>query len=242
MGRIGKILALLLTLIIIMSSLTLLTVKPVNAEPDINAPIPIPSVPEFTIKYVDHSYDVPTTTTSHTDPYTGEVTTEIHQGYHVENFTMDITIKNQVFPASIDGYALGMRFSIQTKGHFENDWKESYVDTQSTSGYTIVALSANSYPAGGTVDFRVMARLGYYTPPISDGRIAIPASFLYPRPSDWSSIQWITIPENNNSPTLTSNPSPTIPEFPFVVVLSLFVVILLITLFVKKRLCLKAYN
>jgi hypothetical protein len=58
--------------------------NPVNAQkstPNINAPIPTPSIPEFTIKYVDHSYDVPTTTTSHTTPYTGETTTVTRQGY-----------------------------------------------------------------------------------------------------------------------------------------------------------------
>ncbi|MDR0373670.1 MAG: hypothetical protein LBI79_09020 [Nitrososphaerota archaeon] len=183
----------------------MLITKPVNAEPDINAPLPIPSVPEFTIKYVNYSYDVPATTTSHTDPYTGKVTTEIHQGYHVKNFTLEITIKNQAFPASIAGDALGMRYFIQTKGHFENDWQKSHVDTLSTSGYTIVVLPANSYPAGGTVDVRVMAWLGYYTPPVSDGKLVVPASFLYPRPSDWGSIQSISIPENINTPTSTSN-------------------------------------
>ncbi len=246
MGKISKTFALLLTLIIAMSCLTLLTVKPANAEPDINAPIPIPSVPEFTIKYVDHSYDVPTTTTSHTDPYTGKVTTETHEGYHVKNFTIDITIKNQAFPSSIDGNALAMRYHIQTKGHFQNEsyWQESHVDTQSTSGYTTVAFSANSYPAGGTVDFRVMAWLGYYTPPISDGRIAITASFLYPRPSDWSNTQTITIPESNTSPSPTS-PMPTINTgsliepfpFPLLIVASVIiaVVILSILFFIRHR-------
>jgi hypothetical protein len=190
-----------------MSCMTLLAVKPANAQstPDINAHVPIPSVPEFTIKYVDHSYEVPTTTTSHTDPYTGEVTTEIRQGYHVKNFTIDMTIKNQGFPTSIDGNALGMRYFIQTKGHFENDWHETHVDTQSTSGYTTVAIPANSYPANGTVDFRVKAWLGYYTPGSSDGRVAVPASFLYPRASDWSNIQTLKIPESS---VTTSVPKP----------------------------------
>ncbi|MFA7397530.1 MAG: hypothetical protein WC046_03500 [Candidatus Bathyarchaeia archaeon] len=236
MGKISKTPTLLLTLIVAMSSLTVVLVKPANAEPDINAPIPIPSVPEFTIKYVDHSYDVPTTTTTHTNPYTGEVTTKTHQGYHVKNFTIDMTIKNQEFPASINGSALGMRYFIQTKGHFESDWQESHVDTQSTSGYTTVALPANSYPAGGTIDFRVKAWLGYYTPSISDGRLVVsPAWFLYPRPSDWSSTQSITIPESNNSPTSAPNPTPTVPELSWLVIVPLLLSLFSVAILIRHR-------
>jgi hypothetical protein len=146
MGNTRKTSTFLLCLIIAISCLTLQTVKPANAETDIKAPVPIPAVPEFTIKYVDHSYDVPTTTTSQTDPYTGKVTTETHEGYHVKNFTIDIAIKNQAFPSSIDGNVLAIRYHIQTKGHFQNEsfWQERHVDTQSTTGYTIIALPANS--------------------------------------------------------------------------------------------------
>jgi hypothetical protein len=235
MGCLSKSITLLLILTISISCLALL-IKPANADPDINAPMPIPSVPEFTIKYVDHSYDVPTTTMSHTDPYTGKVTTETHEGYHVKNFTIDITIKNQVFPSSIDGNALGMRYFIQTKGHFEDDWQESHVDTQSTSGYTKVALPANSYPANGTLDFRIKAWLGYYYPGISNGLASVPAWFLYPSPSDWSSTQSITIPENNNSPT-SQNPTPTpsVPELSWLVILPLLLSVFSVAVIVRHR-------
>jgi hypothetical protein len=175
-----------------------------SPTPDINAPIPIPSVPEFNLKYVDHSYDVPPTTTSHTDPYTGKVTTETHPGYHVENFTIDLTIENQAFPASIDGFSLGMRYFIEAKGHFEEEWhRQANIDTQSSSGYTIVSFPAKSY-AGGTVDFRVKAWLGFYYP----GDAMVPAWYLWPRSSDWSNTQTITIPESQTSPPSTL-PTPT---------------------------------
>ena len=73
MGKIGKTFAIFLTLIVAMSCLTLLTVKPVNAQS-----IPKPSVPEFTLQIADHSYDVPAKTTSTTDPYTGKTTTKLN--------------------------------------------------------------------------------------------------------------------------------------------------------------------
>ena len=64
--------AFLLALLIVMSSLTILMVKPANAQT-----IPKPSVPEFTAKFVDHSYIVSASTT--VDPYIGKEIT--HQSY-----------------------------------------------------------------------------------------------------------------------------------------------------------------
>ena len=199
------LITMLATLAFSMSSFMVLKASGADSPsptPDINAPVPTPSVPEFTLKYVDHSYDVPPGTISHTDPYTGEVTTETRLGYRVENFTIDLTIENQAFPASIDGFSLGMRYFIETKGHFEKDWhRQANIDTQSSSRYTIVSYSAKSY-AGGTVDFRVKAWLGFYYP--GDGMV--PAWYLWPRSSDWSNMQTITIPENQTS-TPTASPT-----------------------------------
>lgn len=53
-----------------------------------------PSVPEFTVKLVDSSYDVPTSYSI--DPYTGQNVT--HAGSHVESRTLDVKIKNQPLP------------------------------------------------------------------------------------------------------------------------------------------------
>lgn len=57
--------------------------------------IPKPTVPEFTVEIADRSYDVPQTTTSYTDPYTGKTTTQIQPGYHVANRTIEVKINNQ---------------------------------------------------------------------------------------------------------------------------------------------------
>ena len=81
-----KIATLLVVLILTVSSLIM--AKPACAS------TPKPSVPEFTLKYVDHSYDVPPTYS--TDPYTGK-TVMTQAGYHVENKSIEVTIKNQPF-------------------------------------------------------------------------------------------------------------------------------------------------
>ncbi len=181
------------------------------ATPDPNAPVPVPSVPEFTVTHADHSYDVPATTTSHKDPYTGKVTTETRPGYHVQNFTIDLTISNQAFPSSIDGHILGVRYFIESKGNFEDNWHhQEDIDTQSTSGYTIISIPANSFPAEGKVDFRIKAWLGFYTPGSNKGP-GVPAAYLWPRESDWSSIKTINLADGSTSISPSSTPNPTSP-------------------------------
>ena len=66
-----------------------LAISSMRAESSITKP----SVPEFTVKLMDNSYDVPAH--NYTDPYSGKNTT--YAGYHVYNATIDITIKNQAF-------------------------------------------------------------------------------------------------------------------------------------------------
>ena len=101
MGKIGKTFAIFLTLIIAMSCLTLLTVKPVNAQA-----IPKPSVPEFTGKFVNASYSVTTT-----NPYTGANETQ-----QIINDSIEVTIKNQPFDHS--NYQI--YYNIRTKPHFSS--------------------------------------------------------------------------------------------------------------------------
>ena len=82
-----------------------------SVEPTEPASIPKPSVPEFTVKAVSHPYDVPTTYS--TDPYTGETIT--HEGYHVENKSIEVWIKNQPFTpyADADGHEINPGHAIQ---------------------------------------------------------------------------------------------------------------------------------
>jgi hypothetical protein len=54
-----------------------------------------------------------------------------------------------------------MRYFIQTKGHYKQDWTETHADTKSTSGYTIVSVPANSFTPGRTVDVQIKAWLAF---------------------------------------------------------------------------------
>jgi len=82
--------ALMLLTLLVLS--TFVMVKAVFAES-----IQAPYVPEFTVELVAHPYDVPPVTTTTIDQYSGEEIVTTIPGYHVENKSIEITIKNQPF-------------------------------------------------------------------------------------------------------------------------------------------------
>ena len=146
------------------------------------APIPKPSVPEFTVELIDSSYDVPTTYSI--DPYTGENVT--HTGYHVECRTIEVTIKNQPFVSYYDtsrNWTINFYYNIRIKGHYSEGWTELYRASDgyptmwSDSEYTVISFQGDysptsgmeftsqtimtKFPSGGQVDFQVEAMIGY---------------------------------------------------------------------------------
>ena len=186
-------------------SLIFLLVVPVNA-----LSVSKPSIPEFTVDFVDASYDVPTTTS--TDSYTGETVT--HSGYHVQNRTIEVSIKNQ--PATVyeeDGRLVKLYLNIRTKGAYAENWTNIYNPdngflTQSSGEYTTVSYSIddNEFPfwenlmQGGTVEFQVEALNGTVY------RTAEFASWFFEgEESGWSNTKTVDVPTS-------ANPSPTVPE------------------------------
>lgn len=185
--------------------------------------IPKPSVPEFTLQYVDYSYDVPPKTTTTTDPYTNETTTTTIPGYHVENKTIQAAIKNNI------GVSY---YNFRYKGHYEKEWRYYPFDPNSslpyflsdsysvpykasTSSYTVAALPSYFFkdvPEGGEVDVQVQALFGDFR--------AVPYGHVLPLPaptydfyfegttSDWSNTQTITVGESQ-TPTPYQEPQQT---------------------------------
>jgi hypothetical protein len=144
---------------------SLMMVKPTVAQSILK-----PSVPEFTLKLADHSYNVPSSTTTTIDQYTGKQIVTIKPGYFVENKSIEITIKNQQFVSFsvANGHLINLYFNVRAKGHFgqEGDWKELYPyepirngeygtynqnPSQSSSGYTVISYPAQ-YPDGAQID------------------------------------------------------------------------------------------
>jgi hypothetical protein len=257
MSRISKSLALVLIFTTAILSLSLLMVKPVIAQS-----ISKPSAPEFTVKMVDRSYDVPLTYINSTNPYTGQQVTSTQGGYHVENQTIDVTIKNQPFtPTNIDGNITQMFYVIRWKGHFENwtntdDFNDidynyylnNYGVQASNSDFTVktyTLASIGNVPEGGQVDFQVKAQIGYSFEYFGGHIMPIGTDFQYVQESDWSNTQTLTINYNSNStasstsPNPTSSPTPTstpaVPEFTWLMVLPLVLSTFAFALYRKCR-------
>ena len=174
--------------------------------------VPTPSVPEFTLDFVDESYDVPTTYSI--DPYTGENVT--HPGYHVPRTVFKMTIENQPFVPYYDeesGWNITFYYNIRVKGSYSEDWIEMYRPSngyplQSDSEHTVISLGTLNegglslvtdakmidLPSGGQLDFQVEAMIGYVHR--SGVHIPIPSSGwgFTGETSGWSNTQTITIP------------------------------------------------
>jgi len=244
MGNFNKTFALILTLTIAISFLTLLMAKPANAQS-----VAKPSVPEFTVQYVNHSYDLAPTSTI--DPYTGK-TIITSQGGHFDNFSTEVKIKNQAFISTIDsnGNHTTLYYNLRFKGHYENEtnWVyypviptdygsashpvdpfqtgargSKYLDASKSdySFFTLPEWRVGNVPQGGQIDVQVQTLIGH------DSKHELGYEFkkyyFEGEYTDWSNTQTVTIDNNaaltiTSTPTPTSTPNPTptptIPEFP----------------------------
>jgi hypothetical protein len=158
--------------------------------------VPTPSVPGFTLQYVDRSYDVPPV--YKTDPFTGQSVIS-QSGYHQDNRTIDVTIQNPFFTSATfaDGNVTELRYNVRAKGHFES-WDAS----SNTRGINEIQAFAGSstdisfniggwnVQPGGQIDIQVQSLTGYhyYHPNECMGDY-----FVTLQKSSWSDTQTITI-------------------------------------------------
>ncbi len=190
MTCLGKVFIILI--ITILALLSLLIVESAFAQTPTPYPVPIskPSIPEFSVKFIDLSYTTPTTHSI--DPNTGQNVT--HTGSYIANKTIEVTIKNQPFePYFIPyydtgrGWYISLYYNVHAKVHHEENWINIYlhedipylsenVPSKSVSEYTVLSynsyqpISENTYimggkmiefPPGSQIDFQVEALAGY---------------------------------------------------------------------------------
>lgn len=224
MKRAALALCLFIVLLAPIVSLSQSTIVLANTEPSIAKP----SVPEFTVKIVDRSYDG-----SWIDPNTGQNVSR--PGYHVENYTIDVTIKNQPFTSywvmeGVANWTVYFYYNVRFKRHYSGDWMNAYSPSntypkQSNSTYTVLTYthsSDNEWFLGGImpvltpgtqIDFQVQALIGYvhrvYNPDATDQLQMWPWVFTG-ETSGWSSTQTITIPDSStpsSSPASSMEPT-----------------------------------
>jgi hypothetical protein len=176
--------------------------------------IPKPSVPEFTVEYVNNSYYAPPI--YGIDEYSGE-TVQTGGGFTVANKSIELTIKNQPFIHYVlkdenGTHDVYLRYQIGYKGHFGEEWHyitETVYD--SSSDYTIILFGVDwdrsndgvvlqHLSSGDKMDFQVQARIGYIELKydLSAGSY-LPGGYpsyqvFHGTESGWSGTQTITIP------------------------------------------------
>ena len=181
---------------------------------------PKPSVPEFTLELLAHPYYVPPT--YEIDPYTGEEVLTA-EGYHVENKSVEITIKNQPYSYFVNGSSAWLVYQVVVKGHFEETGTTLYrfdqytggnLPRQSSSEYTVISVPADDYPIGGEVDFQVQAisvcetLITVYPHIISSAGAYDVLGYAIREFGDWSDFQTMIIEASQTpSPEPTSTPS-----------------------------------
>jgi hypothetical protein len=216
----------LLLLLLVIGALTTIPLEPTSA-------VSTPTTPEFTLKYVDNSYDVPTT--YKTDDYTGKTVVNV-TGYHVDNRSIEVAIKNQEFSYSADGTTYFFFYNVRYKGHYGTEWKELFplyrgcvsqsaylndnysfyitseigqtcpetVDSQ----YTVVLIPL-AIDSSGAMDVQVKAMVGHLSD-IYVGSLFYPeygsisSSIICDTTSDWSNLLTITI---GSGETINSQPA-----------------------------------
>ncbi len=187
--------------------------------------MPKPSVPEFTVKQVDRSYDVPIQYYTTTDPFTGKQETHSSGGYRVANMTIDVIIKNQPFtPVTLENSTvIQICYSVRCKGHF-SEWDNAYQlgdgsarEVQANGGYTVITFLVNPQNNNGQAflelrsgqeDFQVKAHVGYFYQAYH-GLVPMGQALESLSDSGWSPTQTITYGSNVEIRT----PSPTNQQF-----------------------------
>ncbi len=176
--------------------------------------IPQPATPTFTVQYNDDSYDIPKTVTTTIDPFNGKENQIESGGFHIDNRSISVTIKNQPFsPVTIqDGNVTSFQFVIRVKGYYSNEWQtlQSVSPSEPTilpddNSYTTVRFSLDpsgeyffrGIASGDKIDFQVQAKIGYGTfipDPLRsgfyhEGRV----EFTTLSESGWTATQTLTI-------------------------------------------------
>jgi hypothetical protein len=203
---------------IVLAGLTMIILPTFTLLSLSSASIPTPSVPNFTLKTVNASYNVPPT--SSIDPYT--VQTITRQGYHVDNVTLVMVIQNQPLVYQYNGH--GFFYNVSVKGHYAENWTQLFPNDElpeadANSTQTLIPLGALTeaglslyhksitIPKNGELDVQVDAMIGQVY------KIGQPLggwTFDGQR-SGWSDIQTITV-SNSSLPTSDTSPTPNSPD------------------------------
>ena len=171
--------------------------------------IPTPSIPEFTLGFVNKShYSSPVYEVS---PYTGEKDVLVEPGHYEDERYVEVNITNQqvsLTSTRLENYT-NLYYKIRVKGHYEDEWVEAphlmpshyRYHNASDYAYTVILVeisaqnSLRNVPSGGEIDVQVEALIGQVikTKIMIYGEESYSYKFVGEE-SGWSSTQTIVIP------------------------------------------------
>ncbi|MCL2291804.1 MAG: hypothetical protein FWC30_01865 [Candidatus Bathyarchaeota archaeon] len=202
-----------------------------------------PEVPEFTLKLVDDSGYLFPGPAQNMNPETGTYTVEgkndIFQATYIDNWLLNIAIKNQYDVIIYD---------IRFKTDFEQEWTEqfSYSSSilpsrpESEKQYTLTKINVNSYSDGTRVEVQVEALSGTISPRGKDDDPGIPIdqhNSFYGVGSGWSESKKLIIDRKGNG----SSDRPFIDtsfswlEFGLLTLVVVSIIVVVATLFILKK-------
>lgn len=212
-----KSIALVLILIIAISSLSLMMIKPANAQTS------KPSVPEFSLKLIDFSGAKAIELSIKNQPFESyqdngqpiSLYYNVHFKLHNSDSWTALYYCGDVFPTHSSSEYIKLDYPLTLTSPGSSSY---YLLKEKAGNYYILSqISPNDQ-----LDFRVQAMEGTLTSASFTGQT-----------SDWTNIQTITISGPATSPDPT--PTPTVPEFPIFAILPLFVVLLIAAGIVKLK-------
>jgi hypothetical protein len=193
----GRRVALLFLVSLAVYSLLMVNFAPASAQSK-------PSVPEFTVEFVDF-YDVPPT--YEVDPNTGE-TVVTQEGFRSDFYRIVVTIQNQPFTSYTDeeGNIVRLYYYVYYKFDFDQYWHylgQSFASDSECTEFTAICGKQAGEPAlrklhpGDKLCFKVQARIG-------TTKLSLFDNDYISEVSDWSEIQTLTIPDTTPSIMLIS--------------------------------------
>ncbi len=190
------------TILLLFLAVALAGVESVNAS---NVP-----VPQFTVQYIDESFDV--NTSPSTDPYTGETIPPTY--YHVDHSYIQVSFENNELPLiPADSYSK-YYYNIRYKGQYTNDWIEARtasdgyyrpsVFTTVNFSLSVFSVTGADVPKGTKIDFQVQLMYGFIDKNISEGPLG--SLFFVGETSGWSSTKTVTVGDSSAGATETASP------------------------------------
>lgn len=234
--------------LVVLLFVSVLFVLPVNASS-----LPIP---EFTVRYIDDSYDV--NTPASIDPFTGASIPAT--SYHVDHRLIQVSFANNKLPEIPADSHSEYYYNIRYKGQYTNNWAEprgasdEYYRTSyfKTVNFSLGDISAGTQlPAGTKIDFQVQLMYGGIGMNFSD-KWGVGPLYFAGETSEWSNTQTVALGDApSTDPTQTPTQNPTInpthsgtqqnPVFGFdwqkvvIAVLAVAVVVLVLVAVLQRR-------